>query len=266
MGIVGLWTFLQHEGYEAKACTLSHLPNHSSHTIHRVDVLGSFYSTIRYAYTKEPLDIAHGIVEQELLRRGVPRTSVLYVDGHSPEEKRRVNDDREHNRSKAVLRAQSFLDTLEQRLDDKLRVRKALFTKINKNIDAAFYWSLDARKAFAEYMKTRGWMVRECPTEADVAIARDSTQSDVIISSDSDMLAFASVATIWRPTSKSRFLVYHISSILKQLGITRAQLTALCIVCKNDYNRNIKWLGPMTNFNIIQSIEGVGRFEYHMPH
>ncbi|KAF9284831.1 hypothetical protein BGZ88_009765 [Linnemannia elongata] len=52
-------------------------------------------------------------------------------------------------------------------------------------------------------------------------------------------------------------LVYFIPDILLALGITRAQLTALAVVSKNDYNKNIWSLGPATNFSIIKAINSL---------
>ncbi|KAI8357055.1 hypothetical protein B0O80DRAFT_305477 [Mortierella sp. GBAus27b] len=184
-------------------------------------------------------------------------TAVLYIDGAPPKEKMVTNQNREKIRSDAVQRAQTLLNSLESRLDSNHRVRKRHFTAIIKAINTSFYWTLDSRAPFANYLRSKGWNVQECPTEADVAIARDCKPHDIVVSGDSDMLAFAAeITTIWRPISRGQFLVYHLPSILEQLRITRAQLTALCIVSRNDYNRNIYLLGPITNFGIVKSLEG----------
>jgi len=186
-------------------------------------------------------------------------TATLYVDGSPPEEKKKTTQDREKIRSDAIQRAQTFLDFLETRVNSNSRVRKRHFTRIIKAINTAFYWTSDSRTLFINYMRSRGWNVKECSTEADVDIARDCKPDDIVVSGDSDMLAFAAeITTIWRPISRSQFLIYHLPSILEQLRITRAQLTALCIVSKNDYNRNIYLLGPKTNFDIVKSLEGKG--------
>ncbi|KAF9344786.1 hypothetical protein BGX34_005327 [Mortierella sp. NVP85] len=184
-------------------------------------------------------------------------TATLYVDGSPPVEKKKTNQDREKIRSDAIQRAQTFLDFLEARVNGNHRVRKRHFTRIIKAINTAFYWTMENRTLFIKYMRSRGWNVKECSTEADVDIARDCKPDDIVVSGDSDMLAFAAeITTIWRPISRSQFLIYHLPSILGQLRITRAQLTALCIVSKNDYNRNISLLGPKTNFDIVRSLEG----------
>ncbi|KAI1279616.1 hypothetical protein EDD11_001543 [Mortierella claussenii] len=52
-------------------------------------------------------------------------------------------------------------------------------------------------------------------------------------------------------------LVYSIPDLLLTLGITHAQLTALAVVSRNDYNKNMRCLGPATNFSIIKSIDNL---------
>ncbi|KAF9109572.1 hypothetical protein BGX30_008315, partial [Mortierella sp. GBA39] len=89
----------------------------------------------------------------------------------------------------------------------------------------------------------------------DLAIAIDAEPDDIVISSDSDMMAYASIRTLWRPVSGGLILVYTVPDLLKALGVTRSQLTALAVVSRNDYNRNIHSLGPATNFSIIKSID-----------
>jgi hypothetical protein len=61
-----------------------------------------------------------------------------------------------------------------------------------------------------------------------MAIAIDATPGDIIISCASDMLAYESIDTLWRPVSNDMIQVYTIPDLLLTLGITRAQLIALC--------------------------------------
>ena len=94
-------------------------------------------------------------------------------------------------------------------------------------------------------------------TEADLAIAIDANPGDIIISCSSDMLAYESIVTLWRRVSKGMILVYSIPDLLSALGITCAQLTALAVVSRNDYNKNIWSLGPATNFSTIKSVDSL---------
>ncbi|KAF9904961.1 hypothetical protein EC991_002201 [Linnemannia zychae] len=68
------------------------------------------------------------------------------------------------------------------------------------------------------------------------------------------MMAYASVQTLWRPVSRNVILAYSMSDLLKSVGFSRNQLTALAVVSRNDYEKNIYSLGPVINFSIIKGI------------
>jgi 5'-3' exonuclease len=93
-----------------------------------------------------------------------------------------------------------------------------------------------------------------------VQIAKECQPSDVVISSDSDLLLYSSVNTVWRPVTKTKLLVYNIQDVTKTLGITRQQLTALGVVSRNDYTRIIPSLGCATNFGIVKQLKGHGEY------
>jgi 5'-3' exonuclease len=180
---------------------------------------------------------------------------VLYIDGPSPEEKRETRQRREEKRIVALQKAHIWLSDMETRVGARRRVRKRDFTKLNKLIRAAFYWTQDARASLAIYLREQGWTVVECPSEADTAIAIDSRPQDIVVSGDSDMLIYATVHTIWRPISRGKYLVYHLPKVLSYLGVSRLALTVLGIVCKNDYTSNLARMGLSTNIKILKSLE-----------
>ncbi|OAQ25053.1 hypothetical protein K457DRAFT_1898402 [Linnemannia elongata AG-77] len=122
---------------------------------------------------------------------------------------------------------------------------------------AFYYWSMESRRSFADYMTERHWTVKVVATEAGLVIAIDANPGDIIISRDSDMLAYGSIVTLWRPVSNDIILVYSIPDLLLALGITRVQLTAPAVISKYDYSRNIWSLSPTTNFSINKSINSI---------
>ncbi|KAG0196672.1 hypothetical protein BGX33_001361, partial [Mortierella sp. NVP41] len=195
------------------------------------------------------------VFEQHLISCQVPKTSILYIDGPSPDEKRTTVKTRESKRALALQKALSCIDDVESRVEGGRRVRKSDFKKLSKNVRAAFYWSLDSRKSLALYLISKGWNVVECPSEADTAIATDCQPDDIVVSGDSDMLIYDTVNTVWRPMARCQFLGYRLTEILDHLGISRAQLTTLGIVSKNDYTSNIARLGISTNHKIVKSLE-----------
>lgn len=255
MGVLGLWPFLRKKGYDP---FIHCLPN----SFARVDILGTFFSTIRYAYTSHNLERAHLILEREIDKYFDRKSSSLYLDGLPCVEKITTLIHREEIRAKALDNAEKFISILDQKVDENLRVRKWLFSTIHKYLRNSFYWTLDARKSFEIYMRNKGWAITICSTEADLAIALDCVPTDIVVSRDSDMLIYESVHTIWRPISKGRFLVYDLPKVLEALGINRVQLTLLGVVSKNDYSNNIHGLGAESNFGIIKRLKGEGKKQY----
>ncbi|KAF8920912.1 hypothetical protein BGZ58_004253, partial [Dissophora ornata] len=79
------------------------------------------------------------------------------------------------------------------------------------------------------------------------------------MSRDSDMLMYATVSTLWRPTghaTQGKFHVYEVPIILTSLGLTRTQFTALGVVSRNDYTRNVPALGIATNYSLVKRLDG----------
>jgi hypothetical protein len=114
---------------------------------------------------------------------------------------------------------------------------------------------------FCEHMVGAGWNITLCPTEADVSIAADCLPHDIVISKDSDLLVFGRVQKLWRPVGSWRhttFLIYDKGDMLAALNLMDEQLTALAIVSKNDYNKNIPSLGINTNHKIVKLLSGDG--------
>lgn len=253
MGLKDWFPFLRRKGHEPPVLQQSEAAVSSPDNTRRVDVL-SFFAVIKSAYANKPLVQAHAFLEKHLMKLGTKENLVLYVDGEQAAEKEHANMIREAAREKAAVRCNQSLATLEQRIDDNLRIRKSHFSAVRTSLSSTFKWSFPDRQAFLAYMNQAGWTVRECETEADVAIAVDCKPEDIVISADSDMLGYASISTLWRPISRDQFLVYKLPDVLRDLALSRAQLTALAVVSSNDYNKNIYSLGPATNYSIIKSL------------
>ncbi|KAG0277634.1 hypothetical protein BGZ96_002787 [Linnemannia gamsii] len=184
------------------------------------------------------------ILQKEIERFGKKTNMTLYIDGPQAVEKSATAETRESKRQKAIEKLSGSLDTFETRIDEGTRIRKQHYNDIKKGLGSSFYWSLDIRKEFADTCAAKSGLLRS----ADVKIASDAEPGDIIISGDSDMLGYANIHTLWRPVSKSVILAYSLPDVLKTLGLSRAQLTALAVVSKNDYQRNIQGLGPASNF------------------
>lgn len=108
-------------------------------------------------------------------------------------------------------------------------------------------------------MTNKGYDIVLCPTEADVLIAAECQPHDAVVSSDSDLLFYKTVPVVWRPVGSlksRRYLPYEKNEVLKALGLSSTQLTALAIISGNDYVANIPHLAIATNRKIVQTLHG----------
>ncbi|KAF9994459.1 hypothetical protein BGZ65_009906 [Modicella reniformis] len=81
------------------------------------------------------------------------------------------------------------------------------FLDVQKNLTLGFHWTLEVRRAFADYMRSQHWNVVECPTEADPMIATECQHGDIVVTRDSDALVYKNIETIWRPISKDHLYI-----------------------------------------------------------
>ncbi|KAF9165033.1 Elongation of fatty acids protein 2 [Actinomortierella ambigua] len=253
MGIDGLWPWTKQRGYVPSELILgfTRLP---SGVNRRVDLAGAFYPTIRWAYGSNILDDAHAVVEGQLKRLGEKDDIIVYIDGAAPEEKQATHLERAERQSRALDMAKRDLDLLDQQISSGQRITKHQFSTVEKHVTNSFSWDPEAKDSLAKYLRKNGWHVVECETEADVEIARDCGPEDIVVTRDSDFLAYATVSTIWQLIGKGRVLEYSVESLLTDVKLSRTQLTVLCIVSQNDYSKNLYGLGPQTNYKIVKAL------------
>ncbi|KAF9933842.1 hypothetical protein FBU30_004238 [Linnemannia zychae] len=256
MGIPYLWSFLRKKGYETDL--LSQFPQDPppSGGIYRVDILASFFPIIRCAYANHDLLKANTIVARHLAASGISRASaVFYIDGPSPKEKQKTREFRDEKRRAALAKATTLISDMEDIFQRGGKLQITYFRKLAKHINASFMLSMDSRRALAHFLREHGWTVIECEPEADIAIARDCRDIDIVVSADSDILNYKSIKTIWRPMGRSGFRIYNVSKLLKCLEISRTAFTTLVVVCRNDYSLNVRRLGVSSNYKIILSLD-----------
>ncbi|KAF9940138.1 hypothetical protein BGZ70_006365, partial [Mortierella alpina] len=212
MGLKGWFPFLRKKGYHPAELAVSAAATTSRTSIRRIDLLSRF-SVIRNAYTRNSVEQAHVILEKDIARFGTKENIIVYVDGVQAIEKEHTALGREETRRTAGQRCIESLNVLEARISKGLRVRKRHFTDVRASMATTFYWSHAMRDSFVEYMTREGWTIVGCPTEADVAIAQECRPGDIVVSADSDMLAYSTISILWRPVSRSVILVYNISEL-----------------------------------------------------
>ena len=180
MGLAGWYPFIRKKGYNPHRLSKSVILKNPSSQRH-LDVLGTLFRTISNAYASNPPYIAHLILQNEIERYGTPENLVLYLDGPPAEEKRTTTDLRDKARLKALDDLGGNLDTFDTKLSESSRIVKQLHIAISKGFQKSFY---------------------------DVPIfARAAKDGDIVISGDSDIMAYQSITTVWRPVSNDLILV-----------------------------------------------------------
>ncbi|KAI7818891.1 hypothetical protein BC939DRAFT_277412 [Gamsiella multidivaricata] len=86
MGLKGWYAFLRKKGYQPSVLYPSAASTTSSTATRRVDLLSRF-SVIRNAYTRNSIEMAHTILELDVMRFGTKENIIIYVDGVQAEEK-----------------------------------------------------------------------------------------------------------------------------------------------------------------------------------
>ncbi|KAF9542692.1 hypothetical protein EC957_001747 [Mortierella hygrophila] len=172
----------------------------------RIDIQGSIFPTIRYAYShSSSLENAHKLVLKRIKQLGRREDSVLYFDGDPAQEKQETHQQRANARKKALKVAEEKVDEFAMRVEKGLRIRKQQYINVNKNLTKGFCWDPEARESLIIYLEKENWTVTRSPTEADIQIATDCKDGDVVISGDSDLAIHPRVTMIWRPISGGRF-------------------------------------------------------------
>ncbi|KAF9910605.1 hypothetical protein EC991_006164 [Linnemannia zychae] len=216
MGLSFWFPFIRRKSYNPAQLYQSIVAKVTLNRRRRLDVLGTCYRVIRRIYSNNPPDLAHRMLEKEVSRSG--------KESHGRRARRSTD---------RAERTTPALDALESRLDNGLRIRKRHFVDVRLGLISSFYWSRESRLGFAQYMQNTGWTAKVVDTEADLAIASDAEPDGIVISNDLDMMAHASIQTLWRPVSGGVILAYTVPDLLKALGVTHSQLTALAVTIES---------------------------------
>ncbi|KAF9918506.1 hypothetical protein BX616_008351 [Lobosporangium transversale] len=178
--------------------------------IQRVKAQTVFFTTIRFTCAFRPLYAARTILGQKIPGVSSKATSVLYLDGEPCTEKEALH-------LKALTQASRFIGQFEMRVKEKQAVRKTLFKSTSKKLLMAFHWRRANKDTFDTFICLKGWTVVKSSTEADLQITKGCQEDYVVATTDSDLLAYSRVKTIWRTISSSNILGYDLDSIIKHL-------------------------------------------------
>ncbi|KAF9572130.1 hypothetical protein EC968_010216 [Mortierella alpina] len=224
MGVQDLWPLVRRKGYDPATASLPQqqpllLPGKI-----RVDVSSCLFASLQRSYSTYPPNEAAAHFERALngLVGHLKSSVVCYLDGKLCQEKAATHAARDAKRRNALESTNDPMDALRDRVRQRRPATKQQHLAVKKVLRNSFRTS----------------------------------EEDVVLTKDCDFLAFEGVKTIWRLVTKSKLLVYKVPDLLKATGLTRIQLTALCVVSKNDYDSNIERLGTTTNYKILKSITG----------
>jgi hypothetical protein len=148
---------------------------------------------------------------------------------------------------------------MEATIRNQGRLKKQQFKTINKAIVDAFYFTHELRQVLVRHLRTSGWIVCGCLSEADTCIGASCNKDDIVITRDSDALIYSNICTIWRPFSRDRYLVYHVADLLRQLELSRTGLATLGIVTQNDYGTGVHRMGIEKNFKVVRALDTIGK-------
>jgi len=254
MGVFELWAVIKKKKFEPGAVKAL-----DPSSTYRLDLLACLYTNIRQAfYSYTDAESAYKAIHKALLRfiaASEPTPNVIiYLDGGWADEKQDTHSRRMTSAELAYSKALDHLNRLES------YVKNGRWTKnqdrgCTNALKKALTITDNDKKGLAKYLQEMKWSVILADYEADIQIAKDCNAADIIISRDSDMLVYGNVSTIWRPISQGGYLSYNVNEVCNHLALpSRNHLTALGIVSRNDYNRNIRGLGSISNLSLIKSI------------
>ncbi|KAG0199009.1 hypothetical protein BGX31_004409, partial [Mortierella sp. GBA43] len=209
---------------------------------------------MRQAFS-HPESTAYKIIDEALSKILDRSTAVIYIDGHDVEEKEGTHAERRTKRVEAAEATVDILEKLQACLDDNRIPPKQLHISAKKNLKLAFHLQYSDRVALGKALESRGWKVKVGDVEADVEIAKDCMPDDIVLTTDSDAIAYRKIKTIWRLIGRRKVLEYNMQDVCRTLSLSRAQLTALAIVSSNDYQKNIPSLGAATNLGIVKKLQ-----------
>lgn len=214
---------------------------------------------------------------------------VFVFDGGSPPEKKLEKEERWKNRRKQL----DQIDILEKGIDDydkdgviteDLKViadKRSLFLPGIKSDENVF--NVEKAKQCLEKMQKQQFSISDedmeelvrlldvlkiphikAPLEAETFCADLCIQGkvDAVLTEDTDVMAYGT------PTFISKFNVMNgmawridIEDVLSETKLTQDQFRDFCIMCGNDYNKNIFRVGPSKSYDLIQKYQSIEKIE-----
>jgi hypothetical protein len=264
MGITGLFQTLSNHGLSPPAADVrTFLAEQSPSSPVHLDLFGTFWYDIRSRLIDAKL---HEDDIEEVGRRLAfeikelfgTSNAVIHIDGAACTEKRKAHQGRHERR----LAKQPILEKDVNALEKNSRNGKWTSKKIMRNIAKSLkeiHIITEEDKGKLEMGLRSCYEVCRCATEADACIGcHEELHKRVVISSDSDLLAYQGVSTLIRPLPHQRrkFGVYKTEDVISALELpSQSHLTLFASISDNDYSKNLKNLGPARNLLLVRDIQ-----------
>ncbi|KAF9973521.1 hypothetical protein BGZ65_009213, partial [Modicella reniformis] len=194
-------------------------------------------------------------IDKTLSKHFSKRTAVLHIDG-APSVQKACERGR---RETALKRTLSKLSSdISQIIGTKKKPKSMQYKKLKQ----AYRPPSSAWTEIMEELRRHGWNVHVCPHQADSHIGQSfsdpsTTDDAVVVTGDSDLIAYEGVRTVVMPVGRSYELtVFTKSDLLSSLDLpSERHLLVAAITTKNDYLDGIKWVGIKRNIDIIRDMD-----------
>ncbi|KAG0196934.1 hypothetical protein BGX31_005103, partial [Mortierella sp. GBA43] len=130
---------------------------------------------------------AYKIINEALSKILNRATAVIYIDGHDVEEKEGTDAERRAKRVEAAEATADILEKLQNCLESP---------KHPDDLKLTFHLRYPGRVALGKDLESRRWKVRVGDVEADIEIAKDCMPDDIVLTTDSDAIAYGRIRTI----------------------------------------------------------------------
>ncbi|KAF9279603.1 hypothetical protein BGZ74_002807, partial [Mortierella antarctica] len=236
-----------------------------------IDLLGTFYQLLRSLLIQfDGPDAGFkagqhiGFWLRNTLRVGQPQGNqvCIHLDGAPCIQKAKATTKRAATYQKNLDRVDQGLRKMEQQSNAGKWTPQTTITTIVKGLSNLYVISDDVKEGIRHGIESSGLQFCQCPTEADLCIARCSSVPlatslpRAVMSADSDLLIYSTIEHLFRPMPKTNnFGTYRKETVLQTLQLHSPEhLVLLGTISDNDYVRNIPTLGLVKNLEIIRSI------------
>ncbi|KAF9944093.1 hypothetical protein BGZ70_005051, partial [Mortierella alpina] len=269
MGIRDMYKVLAQKDLKPPIADLAQLP---SNCMLEIDLMGTsmLWARMRRLLTEDYNETAARSAGMQLasymrsLFVGDGRTVTVHVDGGYNAEKQQEHEKRAGDAVKTLEKLDTVLQHMKSRSNHGKHTCKTVRDKIKKTLSALFVLTQADKDSLCEAMSSfdpNNITVCRCATEADLCIARSLDRELVpghklVVSSDSDLLVYLPVDRVLRSIPKTTSFAWYTKADVRQaLQLPSDQhLLLLGIVAANDYGRNVRSLGIVSNCDIIRDI------------